>query len=856
MKVLRFFVKKKYLEEIEGDMEEIFLDNVEQYSLRKAKRMYTWEMMRLMRPILIKNLEALQNINQISMFQNYFKISMRGLMKNPVNSFINIIGLTLAIAICVFGYGFARWTFSTDQFHVNKNEVFLVTFFADRDGKQQQYGKTPRPLGEMLKEDFTHIKKVCRVEDRNVVMKHGDNTFHQRIRFTDPEFLDMFTFPLKEGTASSLKDINSIILSEPMAIKYFGDENPIGQTILMIFGKDHNKVFKVTGVAKDFPKSRTISFDFLANYDNLRVAEPGYNDHDWTTLVNATLIQVETPSALQSIKPGMEKYRTLQNEASTKDWHITAFGFEPLATLHKQSEYITDDISRSSRSNYVSIIFMVVIGLFILALACANYINIAIVTAAKRLKEIGVRKSIGATRKAVIVQFLSENLIITFFALVLGVTLTATFFIPSFERLFSFSMDFSFADPTLWIVLPAILLLTSIASGIYPSLYISRFQVAGILKGSVRFGQKNPLTKVFLCFQLIMACIFICCTVVFVQNGDYIAERPWGYNQNEVLYTAIPDENAYEELSALLAQHPDIVNVSGSTHHLGKGNIKTILHFPEREYEVDQLAVGAGYFETLDLTLIDGRFFNDHEGSDKHAVVVNETLVKNMVWESPLGQRFRIDSIDYEVIGVVKDFHSFDFSQEIRPTIFTVAAKENYRFLSVKARSGSEPKVYKAMQEKWSQLFPEIPFSGGHQEDVWGFFFEQKGIYALVWRTFVTIVVTLATLGLYGLIRLNVSGRTKEFSIRKVLGADVVNIASSITRPYLTLFIVALLVGAPSGYFLSKSIIAMTYKYYMPMTFTGPVLGVVILVVVLLVTISTQMRKVLKSNPVDGLNVE
>ena len=194
LRLLRFFVKKEYLEEIEGDMEEIFNENAELFSVRKAKRLYAWEILKLMRPNLIKNLEFFQHINQLPMFKNYFKVSVRGLMKNPLNSFINIVGLSAAIGICIFAYAFARWTISTDQFHEHKNSVYLTTFFADRDGTSQQYGRTPRPLGEMLKEDFTHIKKVCRVEDRNVVIKHEDKVFHERLRYTDPAFLEMLRF--------------------------------------------------------------------------------------------------------------------------------------------------------------------------------------------------------------------------------------------------------------------------------------------------------------------------------------------------------------------------------------------------------------------------------------------------------------------------------------------------------------------------------------------------------------------------------------------------------------------------------------------------------------------------------------
>lgn len=855
VKILRFFLKEEYLEEIEGDMEEIFFENVERFSVRKARRLYAWEMIKLLRPNLIKNLEFVNHLIQYSMFKNYFKVSFRGLKKSPVNSFINVFGLAVAIGLAIFAYAFARWTYSTDQFHENKHSVYLITFSANRDGANQQYGTTPRPLAELLRQDFAQIKNTCRVEDRNAVMKYNDHVFHERVRYVDPEFLDMFTFPLKWGTAGSLHDVNSIILSEEMSIKYFGEENPIGQSIQMIYGKDQSKVFKISGVAKAFPKSRTISFNFLINVENLRTTEPDYNFDDWNAFVNATFIQVENSVDLITIKSKMEKYKALQNSVANEDWAISSFSFEPLATLHVQSEYIKDDISRSSKGNYVTIMFLVVIAMFMLTLACVNYINIAIATAAKRLKEIGVRKSIGATRKVVIVQFLTENVVVTSFALLIGLAMGYLFFIPGFETLWNFNMDFQFTDINLWIYLPIILLITSIASGIYPALYISRFQATTILKGSVKFGQRNLLTKVFLCFQVVFACVFITMSVMFTQNTDYMSNRGWGYNQDDALYARVPDQASFEQLSAIMSQHPDVELISGSTHHIGRNHKSTVLHFPNRNYEVDQLDVDAAYFETMGLQLKAGRWFNDHEGSDQHAVVINETLA-NTLGGNPVGQVFQIDSVQFEVIGALNEFHSYSFSQTVRPLIFKVADKSTYRFLTLKARSGSERNVYKALQAGWSELFPEIPFEGGLQQDVWGFYYQEIGIYKLVWRVFAFLAITLATLGLYGLVRLNVEGRTKEFSIRKVLGAGLKNITANVISQYASLFIIALCIGAPSGYLLGKWLIEFSNEYHMPITFFGAAIAVGITALVLIMTVFTQVWKVLKSNPVNGLKVE
>lgn len=856
LKILRLFVRKQYLEEIEGDMEEVFHDNLLRGTIRKARRMYAIETLKLLRPILMKNLAGVQVHSQQAMFLNYFKISFRNLMRNPLNSFINVFGLAAAIGVCIFSYGFTRWTYSTDQFHKLKNEVYLMTFFADRDGTAQQYGTTPRPIGEFLRNDVPQITRVCRIEDWNVVVKRGPDVFHERIRFADPEFLDMLTFPLKWGSASTLKDQNSIILSEDMSVKYFGDANPVGSTLLVKFDKDNGKEFKITGVAAAFPDARTVSFNFLLNIENLRVAQNGYDFDDWKLFFDATLIQVPNPSDLALVKQAAEKYRALQNESVSAEWAISSFNFEPLATLHEKASDIRDDISRSSDGNYTTILFLLVISLAFVALACFNYINIAIVTATKRLKEIGVRKSIGANRRTVIVQFLSENMVIMFFAVVLGLGLGALVFIPLFEAMWGFSMEFTLRDARLWLFLPSVLLFTSIASGIYPSLYISKFQVVGILKGSLKFGQRNPITKVFLGFQLIVCCIFITGAIMFNQNTRHMSSRPWGYDQSSTMYAVVEDQASFDQLSALMAREPDVVSMAGSTNHLGKSQVPVVIHFGDREYEVDQLSVDARYFETMGLTIQQGRSFHQEPGSDHQAVIINELLAKNLVWTEPVGKLFKIDSTQFEVIGVVKDFHAYNFSRQIKPQIFRVAGADEYRYLSLKVRDGAEIKTYKTLQDKWAELLPEVPFAGGLQEDVWGPYFEETNIQTRVWDAFALIAVTLAVLGLYGLVSLNVEGRVREFSIRKVLGANAKAISGNILRQYTVMFIVALVIGAPVGHYLMAMVLHMVSPYSMPITLSAVTFSVLMLVIILLATVSTQVRKVLKSNPVEGLKVE
>lgn len=854
VKLLRFFLKEKYVEEIEGDMEEIFLEHTERFSLQKAKILYTWEVIKLMRPNLVRQLKFVDHFNQFNMLQNYFKVSVRGLMKTPLNSSINIFGLAVAIGISLVVYAFMKYDYSTDQFHENADHIFLVTCTGDVDGTVQQYGKTPRPLGELLKTDFAQIEKMCRVEDGPVIVKYHDQVFHEALRYVDAAFLEMFTFPMKWGTAKSLEDLSSIVLSEDMARKYFGDENPVGQELLVKFDETRSKTFKVTGVAQPFPKSRSIDFGLLVNYNNLRVAHPQRSESNWSEFIHATLIQVGDTSSLSQIRSSMKKYQLLQNEARHQ-WPITSFAFEPLTTLHTRSGDIRDDISYDD--NREGRVGMPIIALFMLALACLNYINIAIVSATRRLKEIGVRKVIGANRGRVIFQFLTENIVVTFFAMVVGLALSYFIFLPWFVQFTGWQLELELIDSSLWIFLALLLFFTGIVSGIYPAFYISKFQAVNILKGSVQFGRKNPMTKLFLGMQLILACITITAAVGFTRNNAHQSKLSWGYDHKEILYTPVPDHAGFEKVKAAMLLESNVLSVTGSTHHIGQNMATEILRMPpQKEFEVDHFSVDAQYFATLGLTLKEGRLFYDDSENDQRAIVVNELFAENLNLKKPVGASFELDSVRYEVVGVVKDFHTKSFFHPKRPTIFTLADKEDYRFIAMRVEKGEELAAHAQLKAHWAKLFPETPFQGGYQEELWTQYYFSLGRSETFNKVLAAIAVMLACLGFYGLVTLNVSGRVREFSIRKTLGATVKNIAGLIINEYAWVVLIALAIGAPLSYVATNAYLNALFTYHLPVGTVAVTLSVVLLMLVLLAVTSSQVTRVYRTNPVEGLKAE
>lgn len=849
----KWYCKQDRYEEIHGDLEEIFYERAEKSGAALARLMYTLDVIRCCQPYAWKRRRS-ETTAGLALYRNYFKVAVRGLGKTPVNSIINIFGLSVAIGICILVYGFFQWDYNIDRFHVSKEKIYLVTWFGVHDSTLTQYGTSPRALGAMLKQDFGSVEKICRIEEGNAIIKYEDHVFHERISFVDPEYLEMFTFPLKWGSAQSLYDHNSIVLSEEMSTKYFGTDNPVGRDVLLKFNEREKKLFKVGGVAHSFPRAHDLEFNFLINYSNLKTAAEDSKEDDWKKLITATFVQIDDAASARRLELGMEKYRILQNEAH-HNRPVQSFALEQFATLHQRAGHIRDAVAHDF--NAEGRIGLTVIAILMLSLACFNYINIAIVSAVRRLKEMGVRKVVGATRWRMVVQYLSENLVITWFALIVGFILSITVFIPWFEHFSGGEMLFDVLDRKLFVFLFVLLILTAVASGLYPAIYIAKFEAVKIFKGSVEIGKKNPLTKLLLGVEMMLACVLITTGVVFTQNNAYQSGLDWGYNQRGLLYASLPDSTSFRKLYAAMISEPGVTMIAGSADHLGRENPRVVLALPDgKQYEADQFSVEGNYFETMGFELSNGRWLVERSERDKHSVVINELLANAIGLKNTPGSTFEIDSVKYEVVGVVKDFHSKNLFREMQPSLFLLAEEPEFQFLSIRVTPGEDKKVLTSLQAHWSKLFPETPFQGGYQQDTWGIYFERVARSERFSIIVASIAVLLATIGLFGLVTINVSGRTKEFSIRKTLGAMPANIMAVIVNQYVLLLTAALVFGVPLSFIFAKASLNMLFAYPMPINYSGIAIGGTILVAIFCGVVLTQVRKVIRTNPVEGLKTD
>lgn len=788
------------------------------------------------------------------MLKNYLKTSLRNILKNPLSSFINVFGLAVAIGTCMVTYAFLSLEFNYESQHTKKDRVYMVTSLVDRDGTPQLFGISPAPIGVKLKEDFPQIKNMTRMSYEQVIVKREENVFREGVRLADPAFVEMFNFDVVRGDLSKLSDRNNIVINKEIAKKYFDDADPIGEIMQIRFNGDKKIPMKVVAVVDISEMKTSYYFNFLANYDIRGLIQDDYQPSDWSNNISATFIELEDPEQITQITTLANTYRELVNSAQS-DWQVEEFSFEPLATLYDRSNDIRWDVSRESDKE--GQVVMSIIAMMMLALACLNYLNIAISSGTKRLKEIGVRKVIGASRGKLIVQFVVENILLSGIALFLGFLLGTYFFLPQLNNLFGTAFTIEVFEFQFVAYLLGMLLLTAVASGAYPAMYISKFQAVSIFKGKLRFGQKNKLTKVFLTLQFILACITVVAGISFTQNTKWQNEKSWGYDKETTLMVNVQDYTNFEQLRNHLESDPDIETISGGSHHLGERISTSIVELPDRKFEVGRMDVTANYPETMGIELKEGRYFKENYESDKTMVLINETFANQLDWSEPLGKTFRFDSTTYQVAGVLTDFHSSSFWSEIYPLFIRVVEDEEIRYMAIKTHGANATKaVFERLEATWSDMFPDLPFEGNYQKELFWEYFQNIRGHKVMMTGVAILALMLSCFGLYGLVALNVAGRRKEFSIRKVLGAGLPALVKSVSSHFFLFLIIALILGGPISFMLVKTLMGSIYKFHMPLTIFPVLIAVGFILLSVALTISSQINKVRRSNPTEGLRIE
>jgi putative ABC transport system permease protein len=791
------------------------------------------------------------------MFKTFFKIAIRNLVKNKQYTVINIVGLSVALACCIVAYLNYEFSYGFDAFHQNAEKIFRVNSIKVVNGKEQKWGTTPAPLAPAIQKDIPGVARAVRVSRAAAVFRYGDKVFNETVYYVDNAFFEMFTFPFKLGSPQVLQDKNSLVLSAELAAKYFGDENPLGKQITLRSGDGNIHEFLVGGVVQKLPANSSIQFDALVSYD--RLMEMGHVDvTSWGNWALVTFIQVFDPAQVSNIQKQLENYIAVQN-AARPDWMIAKYYLEPLREMALQSQNMRNYVFNQG-VHPANIVAPAITAVLLLLMACFNFMNTSVAFSAKRLKEIGVRRVMGAWRAQLIWQFLCENFLLCTIALIVALGL-AEIFVPAYSHLWTYiDMDLrlSYHENFGLLAFIAILLFsTAILAGAYPAYYISRYNPVNIMRGKQKIGGTNRFMRFLMTFQLANSIMAIITGVVFARNANYQANFDLGYALNEVIVVPLNKADDFMIFSNAIKQYPDIISVAGTRNHPSFGRQLRQASHESITAEVNLFEIGDHYLEAAGLRLNAGRDFDPSLETDlQNAVIVNKTLMHEFGWNDAIGKQITIDSVRYGVIGAVEDFHEDGLWSLVAPCVLRLSSPERFNFLIVRTSPKHLVDVNALLKTQWQQLFPDTPYEGIYQEEVMATARQVNGSIKTVSLYIALIAIVITMMGLFALVSLNVARRTKEIGIRKVLGASVLSVGNLIGKEFVVLLVIASALASVGGFFESKFLLDSIWAYHIGMEMFPFVVSILLAFLVAALTIGSQVYKVATANPVEALRYE
>ncbi len=724
-------------------------------------------------------------------------------MRHKGYTIINITGLSVGLAcfLLISLWVFDEWSF--DRFHVKPDNLYRVEADKFEAGEVVYMPITPTPLQPYLKETLPEIVHATRYSPMGtIIIQKDDNRFHDdQICHVDPDFLKMFCFPLVEGDPfSALSDVSSVVITRSMAEKYFGENPPIGEILII-----DEKEYIVSGVLEDIPDNTHFQFDGLLPF---ATREERPSDNIWYMSGLYTYIQLD-PAA----DPGgvQEKLRHV-----IRDHHAVSkclLYLQPLTRIHLfHGEHLYIPAwERAGEIKYV-IIFSV-LGLFLLVVACVNFMNLATARSSKRAQEIGVRKIVGATKSNMTIQFLSESVVLAFLALFCAIALVELA-LPAFNDLSGKSLDLKFTGAgTMLPYMLFVAVMTGILAGLYPALYLAALHPEKVLKSYQKSGRSNVLfRRILVIGQITLSVVALIGTAVIYRQLNYVRNSELGFDKDYLMYmSSAPAVNdKYETIKNELIQYPNILAVtrgslpteSVTATHRWEWEGKN----PDEEVQIHPMMVDYDYIEILGLEILQGRSFNREFTADENGFVVNEEAVEIMGFMAPVGQVFTLGGRKGTVLGVVKDFHYGSLHKKIGPAVLTIKpvghVRPWHRYICVKIKPTDVRETISFIETTWKKHTDSVPFRYRFLDDTIGNFYRTEYKIDIIVRVFAAIAIFVSCLGLFGLAAFAAELRTKEIGIRKTLGATVTNIARMMTREYLYLVVIANVIAWPVAYYL------------------------------------------------------
>ncbi|NUO80604.1 ABC transporter permease [candidate division KSB1 bacterium] len=809
------------------------------------------------------------------MLKNYLKIALRNLVRQKLYTFIIVFGLALGVACCLLILLFVEHEWSFDKFHAKQDRLFRAILAEHKtDGGVQHQAYQPMPLAPTLADEFPEIERGMRVFTGGGSVSYEDKHFAESFIFVDPAFFEIFSFPLLQGDpVKVLAEPNGIVLTQRMAEKYFGEEEAIGKQLLTKNWRGQVEVI-VTGIAENPPDNSSLQFDFVMHITK----HPNYerNLTRWTNFNGSVYVLLKDGAARETLESkfpafvtahwGDMRKREQERGAIAKREDALQLRLQPLTAMHLDTSVGS---AHEPVSNPMYAMILAGIAILVLAIACINFITLALGRSTSRAREVGMRKVLGAFRRQLVRQFGGEALLLSALALVLGLVL-AELFLPVFRQFTQkeLALQQLFGGWALLAVLGLLPLIGLLAGG-YPAAFISRFQPATVLKGGLKLRQKTFFTRALVVFQFGLAIFLIVCAIFITRQQQFIASRNLGYNPEHVIainsFGGASGDGSQKMLrlrEALAAYPQQVLSVTGTSAAFNKGWDLNSFDHEGVERSAFIFGVDYDYLDMLGIKLVSGRNFSRELQSDLiNSVIVNENFVREYGWQEPIIGR-RLSGWNDEkipggptVIGVVQDYHFLSLHRRIQPAVLLMDPDFGINDILVRVSATHIPATIKLIEEKWRTLAPNTPFDFTFVNEDLQRQYETDQRWQKIISYSTVFAVLLAGLGLFGLATLAATSRTKEIGIRKVLGASVARVVTLLSREFAILVLLANLVAWPLAYFTVGKVLQ-NYAYRIDMSWWVFTLAGGMALLIALLTVSLQALKAALANPVEALRYE
>jgi putative ABC transport system permease protein len=786
------------------------------------------------------------------MIRNYFKIAWRNLQKNKAFSFLNISGLAIGMASAVLILLWVQNEVSFDQFHKNKDFIYEAWNRGKMDDKIQCWENTPQILGLTLKKDYPEVASMARTVKTWKVTSVGDKKFSTESMIVDPEFLKIFSFRFVQGNGNSaLESPNAVVITQKMARRMFGDQDPMNKILRV-----DTMNYIVSGIMEDLPPNTRFSFDFLVNWNMVKAL--GWEDAFWENNFVNTFVLLKP-----QVNPVVfnNKIRTI-SQVHSKGVVKEEIFLHPLAQWHLYSRF---ENGKVSGGEIETVRLFMVIAAFILLIACINFMNLSTARSEKRAKEVGIRKVSGAHQSALIMQFLGESLLISAISGILGLMLVQLF-LPSFNLLIGKTLFLPFSNVYFWFYAVLFILFTGMLAGSYPAFFLSSFKPASVLKGKFKNTQ-SLLTprRVLVVLQFSFAIVLVISTLVVVQQIKYAQQRDSGYNKTQLLYhyTTGSINQKYAVMKAELLRSGLVSMVNRTSWPLTQvwsdtWDLAWQGKSPYDKTDFDRFSADENLVGLAGLKLISGRDMDPAKyPTDSTAALLNEAAVKAMNFKNPLCQLVRDDQKTYHIVGVVKNFILTSPYDPIKPMMIEGAGSQSgFNVMNMKMVAGVNMQSdLNKIEQIFKKYNPDYPFEYHFVDQDYAKKFDDTQRTATLSALFAGLTILISCLGLFGLASFIAVQRTREISVRKVLGASVLSLWKLLSKDFVALVLISLCVAVPAAhYFMSNWLEQFTYRTVLSWwIFASAGLGAL---AITLITVSFQSIKAALVNPVQSLRSE